>query len=100
MIGQCTWLFVFSFSLCIHRFIRVRLFATLWTITCQALPSMGFSRQEYWNGLPFPLLGDLPYPGIKPVSLISPASAGRFFATSSCLVILKVWSPTSSNNTT
>ena len=46
----------------------VRLFATLWTIAHQALPSMGFSRQEYWSGLPFPSLGDLPDPGIEPGS--------------------------------
>ena len=47
---------------------RVRLFATLWTIAYQALPSMGFSKQEYWSGLPFPSPGDLPNPGIKPGS--------------------------------
>ena len=41
--------------------------------------SMGFSRQEYWSGLPFPLPGDLPDPRIKPVPLTSPALAGRFF---------------------
>ena len=39
---------------------RVQLFATLWTVACQALLSMGFSRQEYWSGLPFPSPGDLP----------------------------------------
>ena len=44
---------------------RVRLFATLWAVAYQALPSMGFSRQEYWSGLPFPSPGDLPDPGIK-----------------------------------
>ena len=43
---------------------------------------MGFSRQEYWSGLPCPLPGDLPNPGIKPVSLMSPALAGEFFTTS------------------
>ena len=43
---------------------------------------MGFSRQEYWSGLPYPLLGDLRYPGIKPVPFISPTLAGRFFTTS------------------
>ena len=43
---------------------RVRLFVTLWTVTYQAPPSMGFSRQEYWSGLPFPSPGDLPDPGI------------------------------------
>ena len=44
---------------------RVRLFATPWTVAYQALPSMGFFRQEYWSGLPFPSPGDLPDPGIK-----------------------------------
>ena len=43
---------------------------------------MGFSRQEYWIGLLCPALGDLPDPGIKPVSLMSPALAGGFFTTS------------------
>ena len=47
---------------------RVRLFATPWTVAYQASPSMGFSRQEYWSGLPFPSAGDLPNPGIKPGS--------------------------------
>ena len=46
----------------------VRLFATPWTVPCQAPPSMGFSRQEYWSGLPFPSPGDLPDPGIEPRS--------------------------------
>ena len=44
---------------------------------------MEFSRQKYWSGLPFPFPGDLPDPGTKPVSLESPALAGRFFTTSS-----------------
>ena len=43
---------------------------------------MGFSRQEYWSGLPFPALGDLPYPGMELTSLTSPALAGRFFTAS------------------
>ena len=47
---------------------HVRLFATPWTVVYQAPPSMGFSRQEYWNGLPFPSPGDLPNPGIEPRS--------------------------------
>ena len=42
--------------------------ATPWTAAYQALPSMGFSRQEYWSGLPFPSPGDLPNPGIEPMS--------------------------------
>ena len=45
---------------------RVRLFATPWLVAYQASPSMGFFRQEYWSGLPFPSLGDLPDPGIEP----------------------------------
>ena len=44
----------------------VRLFSTLWSVAHQAPLSMGFSRQEYWSGLPFPPPGDLPNPGIKP----------------------------------
>ena len=47
---------------------RVRLFATPWTVAYQVPPSMGFSRQEYWSGLPFPSPGDLPDPGIEPGS--------------------------------
>ena len=46
----------------------VQLFATPWTVAHQAPPSMGFSRQEYWSGLPFPSPGDLSNPGIKPRS--------------------------------
>ena len=47
---------------------HVRLFVTPWTIAHQASPSMGFSRQEYWSGLPFPSPGDLPDPRIEPGS--------------------------------
>ena len=60
----------------------VRLCETLWTVALQAPLSMGFSRQEYWSGLPFPSRGDLPDPGIEPRSLVSPALAGGFFTTS------------------
>ena len=67
----------------------------LWTITLQVSMSMGFSRQEYWSELPFPSPGDLPKPGIKPGSLMSPALAGRCFTTSAplgspqlCLLLL------------
>ena len=45
---------------------HVQLFADLWTVAYQAPPSMGFSRQEYWSGLPFPSPGDLPNPGMEP----------------------------------
>ena len=47
---------------------RVLLFATPWTVAYQAPPSMGFSRQEYWSGLPFPSPGNFPDPGIEPRS--------------------------------
>ena len=47
---------------------RIRLFATPWTVAYQAPLSMEFSRQEYWSGLPYPSPGDLPDPGIKPMS--------------------------------
>ena len=50
--------------------------ATPWTVARQALPSVGFSRQEYWSGLPFPSPRDLPNPGIKPTS---PALDSGFF---------------------
>ena len=49
-------------------FSHVQLFVTPWTVAYQAPPSMGFSRQEYWSGLPFPSLGDLHNPGIEPGS--------------------------------
>ena len=62
-------------------FSHIQLFTAPWTIACKTPLSMEFSRQEYWHGLPFPSLGDLPDPGIKPTSLASPALAGRFFTT-------------------
>ena len=54
---------------------------TPWTVPCQAPLSMEFSRQEYWSRLPFPPPGDLPDPGIEPMSPLSPAMAGGFFTT-------------------
>ena len=51
---------------------------TLWTVACQAPLSMGFYRPEYWSGLQCPPPGDLPDPGIEPVSLMSPALAGEW----------------------
>ena len=56
----------------LSHFSCVQLFVTQWTVTHQASLSMGFSRQEYWNRLPCPPSGDLPDPGIEPVSLRSP----------------------------
>ena len=53
----------------------VQLFETPRTVAYQAPPSMGFSRQEYWSGLPFPSPGDLPDPGTTPMSPASPALA-------------------------
>ena len=58
---------------------HICLFATPWTVARQAPLSMGFPRQEYWSGLPFPSPGALPDPGIEPTSLVSPALVGRFF---------------------
>ena len=61
-------------------------FGTPWTVACQAPLSIGFSRQEYWSGLPFPSLEDLPNLGIKPASPaspVSPALADGFFTTES-----------------
>ena len=51
----------------------VQLFVTMWTIDHQTPLSMGFSRQEYWGGLPCPLPGDLPDPGTEPISPAAPA---------------------------
>ena len=51
------------------------------TVARQAPLSMGFSRQKYWSGLLFPSPGDLPDPGIEPMSLVSPTVAGGFFTT-------------------
>ena len=64
------------------HFSCVQLFVSLWTVAHQAPQSMGFSRQEYWSGLPFLPPGDLPDSGIEPVSPVSPALAGGFFTTS------------------
>ena len=66
---------------CAQLLSHVQLFVTPWTVACQASLSMGFSQQEYWSGLPFPPLGDLPDPGIQSRSPESPALAGWFFIT-------------------
>ena len=57
------------------------LFASPWTVAPQALLSMGFFRQEYWSGLPFPLPWNFPHPGIEFPFPASPALAGGFFTT-------------------
>ena len=64
------------------HFSCIWLFENLWTTAHQAPLSMGFSRQEYWSRLPCPPPGDLPDPGIEPVSLMSPVLAGGSFTTS------------------
>ena len=82
---------------------RVRLFATPWTVVYQASPSMGFSRQEYWRGLPFPSQGDLPDPGIEPWSPALEANAltaeppGRHGKKNACSVFLFLLCPSSSS---
>ena len=64
-------------SVCVlSHFSCVWFFATPWAVACQAPLSMGSSRQEHWTGLSCPSPGDLPDPGIKPTSLMSPALAG------------------------
>ena len=63
-------------TLCACMLSHVRLLATPWTVACQAPLSMGFPRQEYWNGLPFPTPGYLPSSGIEPASFVSPALTG------------------------
>ena len=63
---------------------------TPWTVARQAPLSMGFSRQEYWSGLPCPPPGDLLNPGIEPVSSIYPALAGEFFTIELLLQMHKV----------
>ena len=85
-IGHCilseSGIFLKALHVCLlSRFSRVWLFATLWTVACQAPLSMGFSRQEYWSGLPCPPPGNLPNPGTEPMSLMSPALAGGFCTT-------------------
>ena len=58
-----------------------QLFVTPWTVAHQTPLSVGFTRQEYWSGVPLPPPGDLPNPGLEPASPVSPALAGRFFTT-------------------
>ena len=61
-------MYVYVYCVCVDVLSCVQLFVTLWTVAYQALPSIGFFRQEYWSGLPFPSPGDLPDPGIEPRS--------------------------------
>ena len=74
---------MFSMRVCtVSCFTCVQFCATPWIVTRQAPLSTGFSRREYWSGLPCPPPGDLPDPGTEPMSLMSPASEGMFFTNS------------------
>ena len=64
--------------MCVLLLSYVQCFVTLWNVACEAPCSMGFSRNEYWSGLPFLLPRDLSNPGVEPVS---PSLAERFFTT-------------------
>ena len=74
----------------LSHFSHVQFFMTLWTVVCQASMSMGFSRQEYWSGLPCPAPGNLPGPGMEPESSASPALAGRSFSTCTTWEVLEL----------
>ena len=80
----------------LSHFSHVQFFVNPWTVARQASLSMGFSRQAYWSGLPCPPPGDVPNPGIEPVSLMSPALAGGFFTTSGHLYLVE--KPVNSQN--
>ena len=89
---------VSSLQYVLSHFSHVWLFVSLQTVACQAPLFMGFPRQEYWSGLPCPLPGDLPDPGIKPSSPMPPASAGKSFTTGTtweayllCRATYKFW---------
>ena len=78
---QCTFKeLVIKCSACMRAQLlsHVQLCVSPWAVVCQAPPSMGFSRQGYWSGLPFPPPGDLPDPGTETTS---PVVAGGFFTT-------------------
>ena len=90
-ISLCTLLCIIPSLCCAQSQGCVHLSAAPWTVACQALLSMEFSRQKYWSGLSFPSPGDLPDPGIKPVS---PALAGGFFTTSTTWYSLEKCSST------
>ena len=74
---------LFKMCVCAHMcaLTHVQLFVTPWTVANQAPLSMGFPRQEYWSGSPFPTSRDLPDPEMEPTSLSTPGLAGGFFTT-------------------
>ena len=71
---------------------RVQLFVTPWTVARQAALSVGFPRQDYWSGLPFPSPGDLPDLGIEPTSLANPWTVARQAALSMGFPRQEYWS--------
>ena len=80
LVSQIVWVQILELSLInqvheykLSRYCRVQLFVSLWSKAHQAPLPMGFSKQEYWSGLPCPPLGDLPNLGIEPESPASPA---------------------------
>ena len=83
---------VHSIPLCICVLSCVQLFATPWTVAHQTPLSKEFFRQEYWSGLLFPSLGDLPNPGIKPSFLVNPALAPTVPSGKPSVPLTKLWS--------
>ena len=82
----------------LSNFSHVQLFVTLWTVAHQAPTSMGFSRPEYWSGLPFPPPGDLPYPEIELTYLMSPILPGGFFTATAIWETLLIFLMTASKS--
>ena len=72
-IFKCKHTYTHLACVVLSHFSHVRLFATLWTVACQAPLSMGFSKQEYCSGLPFPPPGNLPNPEIEPAACVASA---------------------------
>ena len=93
---RCLHLLIHNRMLNSLRYLLLHAFSCVWLFATRKSPlSVGFSRQDYWSGLPSPPPGDLPNPGIEPASFKSPAWAGQFFTTSTtweaplrCLVFL------------
>ena len=75
---------------CAQSLNHVRPFAASWTMASQAPLSLEFSKQDFWNGVPFSPPGNLPYPGVKPASLASPSLTGRFFTASTTWEALSI----------
>ena len=83
-IGMCNSPNLYATNTIVSEYIRLCVCVTQSCLTLcdpQAPLSVGCSGKEYWSGLPFPTAGDLPEPGIKPTSLVSPALAGEYFTT-------------------